>query len=90
MRNNQKWIKELSDFFAKDENWDIACDTVSAVEQVESYWKSLFWENVYQQSRELLDEDLWEVRQEDEEVDIHPKCDKYKVEESCCIMLLAS
>ena len=87
MRDNQKWIKELHDFFVKDENWDIACDTVGAVEQVESHWKSLFWQNVYQQSRELFGEDLWEVHREDEQVEIHPKKGKYEVEKSCSIVL---
>ena len=87
MTNDKKWIKELHDFFVKDENWDIACDTVSAVEQVESHWEKLFWQNVYEQSRMVFGEDLWEVRTEDEYVEIYPKKDKCKVEESCGITL---
>jgi len=87
MSDEQKWIKELSDFFAKDKNWSIACETVSAVEKVEAYWISLFWDHVYQQCREVLDENLWEVRKENEEVDIYLKYDKYKVEESCYIII---
>jgi len=87
MSNNQKWIKELSDFFAKDENWDIACETIEAVERVETYWKEQFWLNVYQQCCEQLDENLWAVRRDGEQVDIDLKYDKYRVEESCCIMI---
>jgi len=87
MGNNQKWVKELSDFFVKDDNWEIACDTVCAVEQVESYWKGLFLEKVYQKSRELLDGNLWEVRKVDKEVDIYPRYGKHEFEESCCIII---
>jgi len=88
MRDEKKWVKELSDFFVKDENWNIACDTVGAVKQVESYWENLFWQNVYQHSRDLLDEGLWEVRKEENDgVYFHPKKDKYKVEENCGIQL---
>ena len=77
MRDNQKWIEELHNFFVKGENWDIACDTVGAVEQVESYWKQLFWNNVLEQSRKLFDEKLWKIYDYEEQVDIHPINDKY-------------
>jgi len=78
MINDKKWIKELHDFFVKDENWDIACDTVQAVSEIETYWKQLFWEKVLEQSHELLDEKEWEILEYEDQVDIHPIKDKNK------------
>jgi len=87
MRDNQKWIKELHDFFVKDENWDIACDTVKAVSEIETYWKQLFWGNVLEQCYELFDEKMWKVFDYEDQVDIHPINDKYKHMEHCCVTI---